>query len=251
MLSAFGARAGVYAALLAQRGLTAPGSVIEGKFGIYQLYQDGEPGKLVEELGRRFDNGHFSIKIYPSCGCNHTTLDATLDLVREYDLKPDDVLSVEVTVPPYIERIVGGAYDPSGDAQVAAQFNLRYSVACALVRRKLGMAEIQESAARDPLIGAHIGKVSMKVDPALTRNRGPVVVRMRTRTHGEISRRVEDVRGSSAGLPVTAAESSAKFAECFSIGVRPLDAAAQARLTQRVRGIESVPDMSKFFEGIC
>ena len=250
MLSAFAARSGVYSALLAQRGITAPNEVIEGKFGFYSLYQPGDPQRLVEELGRRFDGVNVSIKKYPSCGCNHTTIEAVLKLIRQYDLKPDDVQSVEVTVTPYIERIVGGAYDPSHDPQVAAQFNLRYTVACLLVRRKLGLAEIQPDAARDPAIAAHIPKVSLKVDTEQTGNRGPVVVRMRTKSHGEISCGVKDVRGG-ADDPFTQAEIDEKFDECFRRGVRPLDAEQITALTKRVHEVEKLPDMAAFFDGIC
>lgn len=249
MLSAFAARSGVYAALLAQRGITAPSEVIEGRFGFYQLYQEGDSSKVVAELGKRFDSANVSIKKYPSCGCNHTAIEATLGLVQQYDLKPEDVLSIEATVTPYIDRIVGGEYDPSHDAQVAAQFNIRYSIACALVRRKLGLAEIQEQAARDPEIAAQIGKISLRVDPLLTGNRGPVVVCMRTRTHGDISRRVEDVAGG-ADAPIAESEIAGKFRECFSLGVRPLNDEKIARLTSRVREVEQMSDMSAFFEGI-
>ena len=133
---------------------------------------------------------------------------------------------------------------------VAAQFNLRYTVACVLVRRKLGLAEIEEDAARDPAIAAHIPKVSLKVDSAQTGNRGPVVVRMRTKTHGEISCRVQDVRGG-ADDPFTPAELDEKFDECLRRGVRPLDAKQIAVLTKRVREVETLPDMSAFFDGIC
>lgn len=250
MLSAFAARSGTYAALLAQRGLTAPSEVIEGRFGFYQLYQEGDPGKALAELGRRFDNVNVSIKKYPSCGCNHTAIEATLTLARQYDLRPEDVLSIEVTVTPYIDRIVGGEYDPSGDAQVAAQFNIRYSIACALVRRRLGLAEIQEQAARDPAIAAQIGKISVRVDPSLTGNRGPVVVRMRTRTHGAVSCRVEDVAGGP-DAPIAESEIEGKFRECFRLGVRPLTDEQIARLAARVREVDQVADMSAFFDGIC
>ena len=81
-LSAFASRAGVYAALLAQRGITAPKEAFEGQCGIYALYQEGDPEKTVAGLGKRFDNLHFSIKLYPSCGCNHTTIQGMLDLIR-------------------------------------------------------------------------------------------------------------------------------------------------------------------------
>lgn len=250
MLSAFAARSGVYAALLAQRGITAPSEVLEGKFGFYQLYQAGDPARLLEDLGRRFEGVNINIKKYPSCGCNHTTIDAMLKLTREYDLNPDDVQSVEVTVTPYMNRIVGGEYDPSHDAQVAAQFNMKYTVACILMRRKLGLAEIQEDAARDPAIAAQIPKVSIKVNAALTSSRGPAVVRVRTKTHGEISCTVDDVRGGPED-PFTPQELDEKFDECFRLGARPLTTDQIALVTQRVRTVQMLPDMSAFFDGIC
>ncbi len=250
MLSAFAARSGVYAALLAERGITAPSEVIEGKFGLYRMYQPGDTGRVLAELGHRFDNVNVSIKRFPSCGCNHTAIEATLDLVHRHDLKPEDVSGIEVTVTPYIDRIVGGPYDPGSDPQVAAQFSIRYSIACALVRRKLGLAEIQEEAARDPRITAHIPKIQVRVDPEMTGNRGPVVIRMRTRTHGELTCRVDDVAGRP-GAPIPEAEVEAKFRECFGLGVRPLSAAQTETLMSRVREVDRVPDMSKFFEGIC
>lgn len=250
MLSAFAARSGVFAAQLAQKGITAPNEVIEGKFGLYRLYQDGEQEMLLDELGQRFDSVNLNIKKYPSCGCNHTAIEGTLQLVRKYDLQPDDVSSIEVLVTPYIDRIVGGVYDPSGDAQVAAQFNIRYSIACALVRRKLGLLEIQGPAARDPDIAAHIGKISVKVDPTLKTERGPIVISMRTRTHGDISCRVDHVPGSLEA-PLTETEVQEKFQECFRLGVRPLTDTQLLELRQRIRDLEKFPDMSAFFAGIC
>ncbi len=250
MLSAFAARGGVYAAMLAGRGITAPNEVIEGKFGLYRLYQDGNADQLLDGLGTRFDNVDLTIKKYPSCGCNHTAIEATLKLVGQYGLEPDDVTSIKVTVPPYVDRIVGGPYDPSGDAQVAAQFSIRYSIACALVRRKLGLAEIQAAAARDPSIAAHVGKVSVEVDPAQSGERGPVVLVMRTRTHGDISCRVDHVPGT-AEAPLGRAEMARKVSECLALGVRPLDRGQIDLLRARVKEIEQFPDMSRFLEGIC
>jgi 2-methylcitrate dehydratase PrpD len=250
MLSAFAARAGVYAALLAQRGITAPSDVFEGRFGFFQLYQEGDPAKALAGLGSRFHNMNVSIKKYPSCGCNHTAIEATLKLVRQYDVKPEDVLSIEATITPYIERIVGGEYDPSGDAQVAAQFNIRYSIACALVRRRLGLSEIQESAARDPSITTHIPKISLKVDSTQTGNRGPVTIRMLTRTHGEMSCRVDDVAGGPDS-PIPQAEIDDKFHECFGLGTRPLNNEQLELLVRRVGALEQINDMSSFFTGIC
>ena len=250
MLSAFAARAGVYAALLAQRGLTAPREVIEGKFGLYKLYQDGDPTSLLAELGTAFKSVDLSVKKFPSCGCNHTALEGTLQLVRQYDLQPDDVTSIEVTVTPYIERIVGGAYDPSGDAQVAAQFNIRYSIACALVRRKLGLIEIETPAARDPAILKHIDKVTVSVDRSLTSERGPVKLKMSTKTRGEVSCYIEHVPGTKEA-PLSDEEIKQKASECFSLGVRPLTQQQIEKLSSRISAIEGSKNMSTLFEGTC
>ncbi len=250
MLSAFAARAGVTAALLAQRGVTAPEHVVEGEFGLFRLYQDCNPERLLDALGSRFDSVNMSIKLYPSCGCNHTTIAGMLDLVRRHDLQADDVESIEVTVSPFMDRIVGMQYDPGNDPQVAAQFSIRYSVACVLVRRRLGLAEIQEPAARDPEINRHVGKVTLRIDPTLTSSRGPVVIRLRSKRHGELSCKVTDVPGSREA-PLTESQINEKFSECFGLGVRPLSGEQIAQLTARVRGVEQTADMASFFSGIC
>lgn len=62
--------------------------------------------------------------------------------------------------------------------------------------------------------------------------------------------RVEDVRGGPDD-PFSAEESSEKFAECFRLGAKPLDNAQAALLTARVDSIETVADMSTFFQRIC
>ncbi len=249
MLAAFAARSGVQSALLAQRGITAPPDVIEGRFGFYALYQPGDPSVLLHELGTRFDNDQATIKLYPSCGCNHTAIDATLQLVNQYDLKPDDVLSVEATITPYIERIVGGDYDPSGDAQVAAQFNLRYSIACALVRRRLGLAEIQPDAARDPAIAVHMSKIVVKVDATQTGTRGPVELRMQTRNHGEVSCRIKDVAGSE-GRPISPQAAEDKFRDCFLQSRWPLNELKYEQLRERVALLHEMDDMYLFLKDI-
>ena len=58
------------------------------------------------------------------------------------------------------------------------------------------------------------------------------------RKHGELTTRVEDVRGG-ADAPHDPRDVDAKFRECFGLGVRPLDERQIATLTSRVRGIES------------
>ena len=69
MQPAFAARAGVEAAIFASRGITGAKNVLEGKFGLYPLYEAGEYNKtpLHDRLGIWFEGEAASLKPYPSC----------------------------------------------------------------------------------------------------------------------------------------------------------------------------------------
>ena len=111
LLASFPAQAGILAARLARQGLTAPAQIFEGECGLYALYQPGDPARVLAALGTRFDSDALSIKAYPSCGCNHTAIAGMIELAQRHDLQPADVTAIEVTVSPYIDRIVGAVYD--------------------------------------------------------------------------------------------------------------------------------------------
>ena len=247
--SAFATRAGVFSALLAERGITAPRDAFEGKFGLYQLYQDGDPQKVLAELGERFDHANTALKKYPCCACSHAALAATLELVHEHDLEPEDVLAVEVSHSPLMHRLVGAPFDPAENAQVTAQFSVRYAIASALLRRRLGIAEIQDDAIRDPLIKSLTNRIDVVVDETSKGSRTPATVTLKTRKHGTLTRTGDKFPWGTEDPP-TRESLRAKFDECVSGGAKPLSAASRELLVQRVERIESVADMSQFFAGI-
>lgn len=249
MQSAFAARAGVFAAQLAASGISAPRAVIDGQFGLYRMYQEGDTARLLSGLGQRFENGNLSIKKFPSCGCNHTAIEGALRLAREHDLRAEEIEGIEVNISPFMDRLVGGRFDPSGDPQVAAQFSIRYSIACAIVRRRLGLAELDEAIVRDPLIGRLVEKVKVIVDRANSGKRGPIMLRIRSRRHGELACRVEHVPGSEHA-PLSAQDITDKCRDCFVRGTRPLNERQCELLMERVAGIENVTDMGAFFADI-
>jgi 2-methylcitrate dehydratase PrpD len=248
LLSSFAARNGIQAALLANAGITAPTAVFEGDFGLFQLYQPANADKLLGGLGANYLNVDQSVKKYPSCGCNHTAIEAVLSLVRRHGIEAPEVQRVVVRISPYIHRIVGMDYDPSQDPQVAAQFSIRYSVACAMVRRRLGLAEIQADAARDPAILAHLDKIQIVVEPSWVGDRGPVEVTLQTR-RGSFSERVDYVPGSREA-PLSPEESEAKFRECFGLGVRPLSSKAVDILQSRIRDLERIASARDLLAGL-
>ena len=246
---AFAARAGVFSAQLAQRGITAPREALEGRFGLYALYQEGDPLKILDGLGKHFEHENTAIKKYPCCACSHASLEAALGLIREYDLKPADVTAIEVTHSTFMHRLVGAPFNPGDNPQVSAQFSVQYAIACALLRRRMSVADLEDGAIHDPAIKPIVERTRVVVDDSLKSSRAPASVSIATRQHGTLSRTTEKFPWSPEDPP-TAAALQEKLDACFTAGVKPLTAEKKSLLIERVRDIETVPDMSRFFAGI-
>ena len=248
LLSSFAVRSGIHAALLAEAGITAPPHVFEGDFGFFTLYQPADEKRILDRLGQRFDGVDQSLKKYPSCGCNHTAIEGVLQLVEQHDILPQDVNSVNVRISPYIYRIVGMPYDPSVEAQAAAQFSITYSIACALTRRRLGLAEIEAEAAHDPAIRALERKVSILVEPEWSGDRGPIELLIEARGR-RFETRVDHVPGSREA-PLSAAAIRMKHRECFGLGVRPLSPDQIDKLESQISSLETLASARKLLAGL-
>ena len=246
--SSFAAHAGVFSALLAARGITAPREAFEGKFGFYDLYQPGDAAALFTDLGRSYPHVETAIKKYPSCACNHTAIEAALHIVRGNDLASADITAVEVTISPYVHRLVGAPFAPGADPQVTAQFSVQYSVACAILLRRLTVADIQDDVVLGTEIGSLAHSVKVIVDDARGNSRG-ATVRIKSRRHGLLEHHAEHIPGSP-GAPLSAADLQNKFRECSASGVSPLGAERGELLYARVNDIESIADMAHCFDGI-
>lgn len=247
MMCAFGSRAGVLSALLAQRGVTAPREAFEGRFGLFNLYQPGDPHIAVKDLGTEFPYAKTAMKKYPSCACNHAVIEAALQLVREHDIAAADVTGAEAIISPLAHRLVGAPFEPRDNPQVTAQFSVQYSVACAILRRRLGVADIEEASVLDPAVGALARKVKVTIDDSMTHSRVPAEVRIVTAA-GVLSRRVDRFPWGPDD-PVTEHDFLVKFRDCASRGAVPMSPAQMERLISRVNAIENV-QMQGLFAGV-
>ena len=251
MQSAFAARNGVFSALLAARGVVAPREAFEGKFGFYAKYESGDPAVVVADLGRRYEILETMTKKFPSCGCNHAAIEAVLQLQHEAHLAASDVEHVEVVISPFSARLVAASYDPSRNAQIAAQFSIQYSIASALQRGHLGVADIQPEAAREAAIVNFAHTIKVKVNEAHANPSAmDAEVIIHTRNKGVLRRHIVNLPGSKE-FPLSATDIQAKLLECTSLGVSPLSAPQANALLARVQAIEEVQDMSKFFGGMA
>lgn len=247
--SGFAAEAGVHCAQLAVAGLSGPRQAIEGRFGYHALYGEGDGHTLLAGLGARYEVLATAIKKYPSCTANHVPVDLLIAVANEHDLAAGDIARIEVEISPFADGLVGAPFDPSGNAQVAAQFSIHYSAASAALRRRLGIAEIQDAAVLDRALAGFLPRIAVTVDPGNHGKFAPAAVRVHTVGGDLIERRSSCVPGTLED-PLSDAQVAEKFLDCAGFGVRPLAPEAAAALAAGLMKLDERADLRGVFDGV-
>ncbi|NIV94100.1 MmgE/PrpD family protein [candidate division KSB1 bacterium] len=163
-------QSGVMAALMAQRGYTGTEQIFEGKEGLMQtLGPDWDIDKLVGGLGDRFKILDCSMKAFPTEALTHSHISATLKVVIENDIKPEDIKEVKVTT---IARAVDILFDPEKyrpTSRETADHSLPYCIAAAIVDRKITAEQFNEERIKDPKIQRVLPKIKGKASEEFER----------------------------------------------------------------------------------
>jgi 2-methylcitrate dehydratase PrpD len=96
------ARAAISAVDLAKAGLTGPHDALEGPFGYFKLFDQGDLSRYTDTLGEVWRISEISTKPYPSGRASHAVLSTLAELRKD-----GDISHVEAHVPPLIARLVG------------------------------------------------------------------------------------------------------------------------------------------------
>lgn len=236
--TAYAARQGVEAALLAEAGVTGPTQPLEGLAGIDTLYTQLD-ADFLGELGDRYDSLGMTFKKYASCMCNHTPIEAALRLCSETGAQSADIESVLVTISPFMHRLTGAPFVPGDNPQVSAQFNVRYSVASALVRGRFEPRDIEPAAVLDAGVLDLAARVEVRLDESAERF-GPARLDVRWRGKGGHSITVQ-VPPGTPGDPLPEAEILAKARSAFTHAAVPMGADSADTLISNLRSLERCP----------
>lgn len=168
------AASGVLAALLARQGFDSSREILEGKKGFLRIYSVvAQPGRVVENLGARWEivnNGH---KPY-ACGVVlHPPIDAMIELAGTAGAEPSAIGSVELRVHPHVISITG-VEDPQTGLQ--SKFSIYHSAAVAYIDRDAGIAQYTDQRALDPAIVALRKKVKVTTDESLRKDEAHATV---------------------------------------------------------------------------
>ncbi|KQP19405.1 MmgE/PrpD family protein [Pseudorhodoferax sp. Leaf267] len=236
--TAYAARQGVEAALLAEAGVTGPTQPLEGVAGIGRLYAPLD-ASLLEGLGQRYASLGMTFKKYASCMCNHAPIEAALRLRADTKVQPAELDRVQVTISPFMHRLTGAPFTPGDSPQVSAQFNVRFSVASALLRGRFETRDIAPDAVLDSRVLDLASRVEVRVDESAGRF-GPAYLQIRRRDGREHTIHVQAPPGTPED-PLTEAEILEKTHKAFTQAANPLSDHAAGALIQALQSLERWP----------
>ena len=247
MQPAFAARAAIISSILAQKGITGATEVFEGQFGFFPSYHRGKYARevAVKELGRVFEGVNSSIKLYPCCRYTHGSIDATLNIVQENDIRPDNVVEVVAHVTQDAYNIVGKPFEIRESPQVDAQFSIPYTVSVAIARKNVFIDDFfEEKIKGDTQVLQLAKKVRVVVDQEpIAKGLTPCVVDIRTKDGKVYSERVEILRGDPR-KPVSVEEVAQKFRRCAAFSARPISKENIEGMIRIVSNLEAVAEVS-------
>lgn len=246
------------AVTLAGLGLTAADDALEHHAGFLAAlsprgqvdrerpYRPGEPRILATGL---------SIKKYPVCYSGHRIIDAVIDIAREADLDATQVARVRVGIGRAQASMLRNAAPVTA---LEAKFSAQFAVAAALLRRKVGLSELDDAFVNEPAMRALYGKVEIGIveapdpeDSAFSRY-DTVDIDMRD---GRVLRsgEVRYPRGH-AHLPLAEADLRAKFEDCMAVWRRQAGGDASSlpsagALYDRLASLAQIDDVRTLFRG--
>ena len=205
------ARNGILSALLAKEGLTGPRGVIEGRLGFCHCFSDEyDISSITKGLGSKYDILSIYFKPYPSCRYVHYANEATLNILNEHPLTPEDIDQIHILTHQNAKQ---GSDIPDYQTVLHARLSIQYGIASILVRGKAGLQEYTEEAIKDPKVHEIAKKITIEIDPEIQKlypNPRSMIVQIKDKKGNIYSSRVDYPKGDPEN-PMTDDELIDKF----------------------------------------
>jgi 2-methylcitrate dehydratase PrpD len=240
--------AGIVAAELAQHGMTAPSTSIEGEFGYLHAYS-GDP--LVEALAVGKSGtlaiAQTAMKYYP---CNYyiqSVNDAVLQLAARSDLPLGAIESIVVNTVQAAIALVCEPIDRKRRPKVMidAQFSVPFNVALGFVKKRVSFVDFTPAAFAAPEIVRVMDRVTCRVDPALDAQY-PLAWPSRVEVTLADGRTLEASTQYAKGDPRNPLSLDEVIAKHRSIVAGIVDDSFDETLLDFILHVETKPDFSEF-----
>ena len=239
------ARNGLFAALLARDDFTASPVAFEHKQGYFEVFNGAgnyDAAKILPAWGKPWDivEPGIAIKQYPCCGSTHPAIDAMLMLVREHDLKPEQVERIDSWTH---ARRIEHTNRPDPQSTFDAKFSVQYCLARALADRKVVIEHFEGDSYKDREIRGllpriHAAPYTTEQFPA--DNHFGAEVRIALRGGKVLTQKVEQPYGRTSKNALPPELLKEKFVNC---ALRALPESNVAQLHAAIETFEQLKDV--------
>jgi 2-methylcitrate dehydratase len=205
----------ILACLLAKQGFTGPVRVVEGESGIREVIMKGDMDleRLVDFSGWRILNTRYKNLCANGSSFGHVL--ATLAIVKENDLKPEDIASVRLRTGLRESRHTASLVKKYPRDAENADHSAFYANAIAIKERHFGPEAFSPEKYNDPVILDLIEKISVEPDPDMSEHSIQGISEIVTRDGRKFEKRVDTPHGFASD-PLTDGELEEKFREMAS-----------------------------------
>ena len=243
----FACRGGIYAALLAAKGVTGATNIYEGENGFFKVYHDGHYSRdiLVGELGQRWECLNISIKPYPCCRGVHPAIDCALRLRSEFGVTPDKLDRLVISLGEGPTFLLCTPLDAKKTPRnvVDAQFSIPWGSAVAIARGTPGLNDYTAEAITSPDILAVTAKVEIDTDKTLN-STGLEPVRMTAYLKDGTKHQVyTDTATGSPDRPISFEQSETKFRMLVESAEKRISRANEDKVVALVKDLENLDDI--------
>jgi 2-methylcitrate dehydratase len=231
----------ILSCMLAKQGFTGPVRIIEGENGLCQVILGGELDlqRLIDFSGWRIlDARHKSL---PLNGGTIGHVFATLSIVKEHDLKPDDIAAVRIKTTLHESQhttVLPKKYPRNGESADHSAF---YANAIAIKERDVSPESFDPQKFTDPVVLDLIERITVEADPSLPEHGFQGISEITTKDGHSFQRPIGNPHGFGND-PLTDGELEDKFRK---MAIKYMSEQQIQKIFDTVWNLESLKDISK------
>jgi 2-methylcitrate dehydratase PrpD len=242
------ARNGVIAAELAASGFTANGHIFDEENNFSRMFGYKLINGLMDaenDLGKIWKTASIGLvfKPYPSCRSTHSSIDATLYLRNQHNIKADQVAGITCRISPMHTRMASFHKPETG---YQGKFSIPYCIATALINGKISLDDFTDEKVKALEANKLLSKVAFQYpegEPVLTMDlKAEITITLKN--GDSYSHQIDLPRGEPEN-PLSEEELIRKFQSCAGL---KLNQANIQKMLYIVQHLEEAPDLSRFFE---
>jgi len=237
----YGAYSGILGALLAQKGFKGPLNVFEGHHGIAEVVAGGEMDlEKLRQPRKDWTILYAWVKNFAADGRMQGHIEATLTLVKEHDIRAEDIAEVKVkTTSETYRRMANPATRRYPKTKYTADHSSYYATAIAILDRAVGPEQFSDEKLRDPRVRGLADKIFVELDPKLDEFSSPGIVEITSKKGEKYRCQVLQPKGHPMN-PMTDADVEEKFR---SMAGKFMDEKQMRQVVDTVYNLEKLDDI--------